>query len=49
MNRKKTFETIKDLIILALLATILYVQEEVLTFLPNIQLTIFLIVLYSKK
>lgn len=49
MKTKKTFETTKDLVIVALLAAVLYVQEEVLTFLPNIQLTIFLIVLYAKK
>lgn len=30
-------------------AAILFVQEELLTFIPNIQLTVFLIVLYSKK
>ena len=32
-----------------MLATILFVQEEALTGIPNIQLTIFLILLYSKK
>lgn len=39
----------KDIVILAFLSAILLVQEEVLTFLPNIQLTVFLLVLYSKK
>lgn len=34
---------------MALLTTLLFVQEEALTFLPNVQLTVFLIVLYSKK
>ena len=41
--------SIKQLTLIALLAVILFVQEEVLTFLPNIQLTIFLLVLYGKK
>ncbi len=40
--------TIRDITIIAALAAILFVQEEVLTFLPNIQLTVLLIVLYSK-
>ena len=44
----KNFET-KDLTLIALLATIIFVQEQMLAFLPNIQLTVFLLVLYSKK
>lgn len=39
----------KRLVLLAFLSAILTIQEEVLTFLPNIQLTVFLLVLYSKK
>lgn len=39
----------KRLVLLAFLSIILTVQEELLTFLPNIQLTVFLLVLYSKK
>lgn len=42
-------KTTKHLVLLALLAAIIFVQEEILTFLPNIQLTVFLLVLYSKK
>lgn len=38
----------KDLVIIAIFSAILFVQEEVLTFLPNIQLTVFLLILYSK-
>ena len=34
---------------MAMFTAILFVQEEALTFIPNIQLTIFFIVLYSKK
>ena len=39
---------IKDITIIAIFAAILFVQEQLLTFLPNVQLTVFLIVLYSK-
>ena len=39
----------KDLVLIAFLAVILFLQEEILTFLPNIQLTVFLLVLYAKK
>lgn len=40
---------IKDITLIAVLTTVLFVQEQLLTNLPGIQLTIFLIVLYSKK
>lgn len=40
---------IYDIVLIALLASILFVQEQLLSFLPNIQLTFLLIVLYSKK
>ena len=39
---------IKDITIIAFFAAILFVQEQLLTFLPNVQLTVFLILLYSK-
>lgn len=39
---------VKDITIIAILAAILFVQEQALSFLPNIQLTVFLLVLYSK-
>ncbi len=41
--------TVKDIAFMAMFAAILFIQEEALTFIPNIQLTIFFIVLYSKK
>ncbi len=41
--------TVRDMALIAMFATILFVQEEALTFLPNIQLTVFLLVLYSKR
>lgn len=39
---------IKDITIIAFFTAILFVQEQLLTILPNVQLTVFLIVLYSK-
>ena len=39
----------KDLVLIALLTSILFIQEQLLSFIPNVQLTFFLIVLYSKK
>lgn len=46
-NRKKL--TIKDITLLAVMICILFVQEQILSSLPGIQLTIFLMILYSKK
>lgn len=46
MNNKFS---VKDIALLAILTSILFVQEQLLTFLPNISFTIFLMVLYSKK
>lgn len=40
--------SIKEIVWIAFLAAILFVQEEVLTFLPNVQLTVFLLVVYAK-
>ena len=39
---------VKDITIIAVFAAILFIQEQALSFLPNIQLTVFLLVLYSK-
>lgn len=39
----------KNLVLIALLTSILFLQEQLLSFLPNVQLTVFLFVLYSKK
>lgn len=44
----KKRNAVRDIVIIALFTAILFVQEELLSFLPNIQLTVFLIVLYSK-
>lgn len=46
MNNKFT---VKDIALVAVLTSILFVQEQLLTFLPNISFTIFLMFLYSKK
>ncbi len=39
----------KDIVLIAFLTILVFIQEEFLTFLPNIQLTVFLLVLYAKK
>lgn len=39
---------IKDLCLIAVLTAVLFVQEQLFSFLPNITLTVFLIILYSK-
>ena len=39
---------VSDLLIISLLSAILFVQEQILSFIPNFQLTVFLIILYSK-
>ena len=40
---------IKDITLCAICTSILVVQEQILGFLPNIQLTLFLMVVFSKK
>lgn len=39
---------VKDITIISILTTILFVQEQLLSFIPNVQLTFLLIVVYSK-
>lgn len=39
---------IKDIVIISIFTAVLFVQEQALSFLPNIQLTVLLLVLYSK-
>lgn len=48
-NKRKTIIAVKDITLIAILTTLLFVQEQALMFIPNVQLTVFLIVLYSKK
>lgn len=45
INKLKVY----DIVLIAILSSVLFAQEQVLTFLPNVQLTVFLLVLYSKK
>ena len=40
---------VKDITLIAVLTSILFVQKQLLSFLPNIQLTFFFLVLFSKK
>ena len=49
MAGNRVIKSTKDITIIAALTTILFVQEQVLTSLPGVQLTVFLMVLYSKK
>ena len=49
MAGNKFVLTVKDMALIAMFATILFIQEEALTFIPNVQLTVFLLVLYSKR
>lgn len=44
----KRTKLIKDIVLTSILIAILFVQEQILSFLPNIQLTVLLIVLFSK-
>ena len=38
-----------DMVLVALFSAVLFIQEQFLVFIPNVQLTIFLVVLFSKK
>ena len=40
--------SVKRLVIISILTAILFIQEQILSFIPNIQLTFLLIILYSK-
>lgn len=40
--------TVKDITIIALFAAVLFVQEQLLSFLPNIQMTMLLIMVYTR-
>ena len=49
MDGNKIIKSTKDITLIAVMTTILFVQEQILTSLPGIQLTVFLMVLYAKK
>lgn len=48
LNKSNEFK-VQDIAIISVLTAILFVQEQILTFIPNVQLTFFLIILFSKK
>ena len=48
MVGNRVIKITKDITLIAVFTTILFVQEQLLTSLPGIQLTFFLIVLFSK-
>ena len=47
-SRKKTSFTVHDISLIALFAAVLFIQEELLTFIPNVQLTIFINIVFKK-
>lgn len=49
MKKVENKFTVKDITLIAIFTAILFVQEQLLSFIPNVQLTIFLLVVYSKK
>ena len=49
MDGHKLLNSVKDITLISIMTTILFVQEYLLTNIPGVQLTVFLIVLYSKK
>ena len=49
MDGNRLIKSTKDITIIAVMTTILFVQEQLLASLPGIQLTVFLIILFSKK
>ena len=49
MAGNKIFKSTKDITLIAVMTTILFVQEQLLINLPGIQLTVFLILLFAKK
>lgn len=49
MDGNRLIKSTKDITIIAVMTTILFVQEQLLASLPGIQLTVFLIVLFAKK
>ena len=47
-TRRKVVWSVLDIVLMALLAAILMLQKELMSFLPNISLTVFLMLLYAK-
>ena len=49
MDGNIVIKSVKDIAVIALMTTILFVQEQLLSSLPGVQLSVFLMILYSKK
>lgn len=49
MDGNKILKSTKDITLIVVMTTILYVQEQLLSSLPGIQLSVFLMTLYAKK
>ena len=49
LNNKKSIISVKDITLISIMAVILFLQKQVLSLIPNFQLTVLLLVLYSKK
>ena len=49
MDGNKVLKSTKDIAIIAVMTAILFIQEQLLASLPGIQLTVFLLILFSKK
>ena len=47
-DEKRLIRSVLDLVLMAFLATVLIAQKELMSFLPNISLTVFLMLLYAK-
>ena len=45
MDKTKIILTTKDIALIAVLTGVLFVQEQLLSFIPNVQLTVFLLVI----
>lgn len=49
MTVKKINFSVRDFALISVLTAILFIQEQILIFIPNVQLTFLLIILYAKK
>ena len=49
MDGNRIIKNVKDITLISIFTTILFVQEQLLSSLPGVQLTVFLIILFSKK
>lgn len=47
INKKEL--TVKDITLISIFVIILFLQEQILSFIPNVSLTFFLLILFSKK